>query len=70
MPTTTVPTDNSRYFLFGADSHPARIRTPQCVPEVLRNGQWEPFYNSWAWMHGAEEVDEIEWQARVDEVSK
>jgi len=70
MATTTVPTDKSSYYLFGADSLPARIRTPQCVPEVLRNGQWKPFYDSWKWMHEAQEVDESEWVSRVIELTK
>jgi hypothetical protein len=70
MPTTSIPTENSRFFLFGADSQPARQRTPNCFPEVLRGGQWVPLNDLWTWMHEAQEVDEVEWQARVDEVTK
>lgn len=66
MPTTTIPTENSRLFVFGADSRPARQRTPECAPEVMLNGKWVPLYDLWQWMHEAQECDEGEWQEAME----
>lgn len=47
---------------FLLDDQPARQQSPTAVPEVLRQGQWVPLYDTYRFHHEATPVGEAEFR--------
>ncbi len=50
---------------FEMDGVPVRVQSPAHIPELVRDGKWEPFHNTWKFLHDADPIEKADFDKLV-----